>query len=251
MSLYSAVKRALKEILSKLIDTLTSNIDTPLSSLLRVRVYEQDFEDGTSDLSTTNCTQAVQSTEVYAGNYALDVTVSAGNTGHIDTPMRPVSPNQRVTFTFAHKEDANITSVKLIVVWYRENLHEIGTEEYDLTPSTSWQLDNRTVTAPTNAAYMGLRMEATAGASDGHVYLDSMTMDLVGQIFRVDGQGQVKVADTDLLNAFNLISNTGLRSSLKVSSGQFFQVPEGKQAIFYDNVEAEGLVYVEGELEVI
>jgi len=171
------------------------NIDTPLSSLLRVRVYEQGFEDGTSDLSTTNCTQAVQSTEVYAGNYALDVTIPAGNTGHIDTPMRPVSPNQRVTFTFAHKEDENITSVKLIVVWYRENLHVIDTEEFDLTPSTSWQLDSRTVAAPKNAAYMGLRMEATAGASEGHVYLDSMIMDLVGQVLSVDSEGNLKVTD--------------------------------------------------------
>lgn len=195
------------------------NIDTPLSSLLRVRVYEQGFEDGTSDLSTTNCTQAVQSTEVYAGNYALDVTIPAGNTGHIDTPMRPVSPNQRVTFTFAHKEDENITSVKLIVVWYRENLHVIDTEEFDLTPSTSWQLDSRTVAAPKNAAYMGLRMEATAGASEGHVYLDSIIMDLVGQVLSVDSEGNLKVTDTDLKDALiNPILDTLVLENATVNS---------------------------------
>ena len=196
-----------------------ANIDTPLSSLLRVRVYEQGFEDGTSDLSTTNCTQAVQSAEVYAGNYALDVTVPAGNTGHIETPMVSISPNLQVTFSFAHKEDENITSVKLIVVWYRENLHEIGTEEFDLTPSTSWQLDSRTVTAPKNAAYMGLRMEATAGASDGHVYLDSMIMDLVGQVLSVDREGNLKVADTDLKDALiNPILNTLVLENATVNS---------------------------------
>lgn len=176
-------------------DVVSSKLDIPLSSINRTRVYEQTFESGTTDTTVSNATQTVQSTEVYAGNYALDVTIPAGDTGYVDTPMRPVSPYQQVTFAFAHKEDANITSVKLIVIWYRENLHVIDTEEFDLTPSTSWQLDSRTVAAPRRAAYMGLRMEATAGASDGHVYLDSITIDLVGQIFRIDGKGQIKVTD--------------------------------------------------------
>jgi len=175
------------------------NLDIPLSSTARIRIYEQTFEDGTTDTTTNNATQTVQSTEVYAGNYALQITIAAGNTGYVETPTRPVSPNQQVTFTFAHKEDTNITNVKLIAVWYSANLHEISTEEFVLTPSTSWKLDSRTVTAPHNSAYMALRMQATAGASDGNVYLDDMFMDLVGQIFRVDGAGQLKVTDTDLL----------------------------------------------------
>jgi len=168
-------------------------------AMLRLRVYEQSFEDGTSDLTATNCTQTVQDTEVFAGTYSLEVTVSAGQTGYVETPVRPVSANQKVTFSYAHKEDANITSLKLIVVWYRENLHEIDTEEYSLTPSTEWTLDARTVAAPKRAAYMALRIEATAGSSDGHVYLDSITIDLAGQIFRVDGAGNLKVADSDVL----------------------------------------------------
>ena len=251
MSLYSAVKRALKEVLSKLIDTpvstrasestlasVLSQLDIPLSAMIRVRVYKQEFEDGTSDLSTTNCTQAVQSAEVYAGNYALDVTIPAGNTGHIETPMVSISPNLQVTFSFAHKEDANITSVKLIVVWYRENLHEIGTEEFDLTPSTSWQLDSRTVTAPKNAAYMGLRMEATAGASDGHVYLDSMIMDLVGQVLSVDREGNLKVADTDLedamLNDVKGAWRLGVKDLNLASTDPELTVPSGVEVDFAD-----------------
>ena len=235
------------------------NIDTPLSSLLRVRVYEQGFEDGTSDLSTTNCTQAVQSTEVYAGNYALDVTIPAGNTGYVETPMRPVSPGQLVTFSFAHKEDANITSVKLVVVWYRENLHEIGTEEYDLTPSTSWQLDSRTVAAPQNATYMALRMQATAGASDGHVYLDSITIDFVGQVLRMDAAGNLKVADTDLLDA--MLNNVkgawrlGVKD-LTVSSGEILCVPSGMEVAFlnltvYGRMTVKGVLDVYGDLDVV
>jgi len=213
-----AEDKTLTDLDTKLVGIL-GQLDIQLSAMIRIRAYEQGFEDGTSDLSTTNCTQTVQSTEVYAGNYALDVTIPAGNTGHIETPMVSISPNLQVTFSFAHKEDENITSVKLIVVWYRENLHEIDTEEFDLTPSTSWQLDSRTVTAPKNAAYMGLRMEATAGASDGHVYLDSMIMDLVGQVLSVDREGNLKVTDTDLKDALiNPILDTLVLENATVNS---------------------------------
>jgi len=175
------------------------NIDIALSTITRTRVYEQTFESGETDTTVSGATQIVQSTEVYAGSYALQVTVPAGSTGYIETPQRPVSPNQQVTFAFAHKEDANITDVKLIVVWYRASGGIIDTEEFTLTPSTTWTVDSRTITAPHNSATMSLRMQATAGASDGNVYVDEMTVDLVGQILRVDGAGQVKVADTDLL----------------------------------------------------
>jgi len=181
-------------------DLVKAGLDLPISALLRIRVYEQGFEDGTSDLIASGVTQVVQNTEVYDGNNALQVTVPAGTTGYVETPTRPVSPYQRVTFTFAHKEDANISSIKLVVVWYSVNGRVIDTEEFELTPSTSWQLDSRTVTAPKNSAYMALRIEATAGASDGNVYLDDMFMDLVGQILRVDSSGQLKVANTDLLD---------------------------------------------------
>jgi len=170
------------------------NIDVALSSVTRTRVYEQTFEDGTTDTTAVNATQTVQSTVVYAGNYALQVTIAAGDTGYIETPQRPVSPGQKVTFAYAHKEDSNITDIKLIVVWYRASGGIIDTEEFTLTPTTSWQVDNRTVTAPQTAASMSLRMQGTAGASDGTYYLDEVTIDLVGQIFRVDGAGNLKVA---------------------------------------------------------
>ena len=171
------------------------NVDIPLSSLQVTRVYEQTFEDGTTDTTTSNVTQAVQSDVVYAGTYALQVIVPAGQTGYVETPTRPVSPGQQVKFSFAHREDENIVGVKLAVVWYRPNMKIIAVDEFDLTPSTSWQIDSRVVTAPQNSAYMALRMEATASdLADGNVYLDDMFMDLVGQIIRVNEEGRILVS---------------------------------------------------------
>ncbi|MHC1599230.1 MAG: RHS repeat domain-containing protein [Candidatus Methanospirareceae archaeon] len=170
------------------------NIDVPTSSLVRLRVYEQTFEDGGTDTTADNCTQEIQSSVVYGGSYALKVTIPAGVTGTVTTPSRPVSPNQRVTFAFAHKEEGDITSVKLDVIWLRKTGGVISIEEFELTPSTSWQVDSRTVTAPNQAASMQLRMQATAGSSGGIVYLDEMTIDLAGQILRVDGAGNVMVS---------------------------------------------------------
>ena len=85
-------------------------IDIPLSSMIRIRVYEQGFEDGTSDLTEDNCTQTVQSTEVYTGSYSLDVEIPAAGTGYIETPARSISPGQRVTASYAHRE-SNISSI--------------------------------------------------------------------------------------------------------------------------------------------
>ena len=228
-------------------------------TITRTRVYEQTFEDGTTDTSVNNATQTVQTTEVYAGTYALQVTIAAGNTGYVETPARPVSPGQKVTFSFAHKEDANIVDIKLIVVWYRANLNVISTEEFTLTASASWQVDTRTVTAPQNAAYMGLRMQATAGASDGNVYLDDIFIDLVGQIFRVDGAGQIKVADTDLLDA--LIDNVkgawrlGVKA-LSVALDEILNVPSGIEVAFlnpviYGRMTVKGVLDAYGDLDVI
>lgn len=170
-----------------------ANLDVALSTLQRVRVYEQTFEDGTSDLTAYNCTQTVQSDEVYGGSYALKVTLAAGQTGHVTTPTRPVSAGQNVTFSFAHKEDANISDVKLIVIWRRSAGGIIDTEEYTLTPSDTWTVEHRTVTAPNKASTMELRMQATAGATEGNVYLDELTIDIVGQILRVDGNGRIVI----------------------------------------------------------
>ena len=186
------------------------NIDIPISSLARTRVYEQTFEGGTTDTTANNATQTVQSTEVYAGDYALEVTIASGNTGYIETPKRPVSPHQEVTFAYAHKEDTNIEDIKLEVVWYRASGGIISTDEFTLTPSTSWQVDSRTVTAPSKASTMSMRMKGTAGTSDGTYYLDEITIDLVGQIYRVDGQGNIMVAieteDVDMAKETTLSS---------------------------------------------
>jgi len=223
-----------------------------IDAIARTRVYEQSFEDGTSDLTANNATQTVQSTEVYSGSYALQVTISAGQTGYVETPVRHVSPNQQVTFVFAHKEDANITDVKLIVVWYRTNMHELSTEEFTLTPSESWQLESRTVTAPKRAAYMAIRIQATAGSSDGNVYIDDITIDLIGQIFRVDGAGQIKVADTDLLEA--LIDNVkgawrlGVKD-LTVNSDEILNIASGEE-FAVNNLTINGRMRVKGVLDI-
>ena len=185
--------------LKKIREIFLNNLDVALSSLLRLRVYEQTFENGTTDLTVENCTQTVQSSQVYGGNYALDISIANGETGSITTPARPVSANQRVTFSFAHKENNYINSIKLIAIWRRSSGGIISTEEYDLTSSTSWQVDSRTLTAPKNAATMELQIQATTSGGEGHVYLDELTMDLVGQIFRVDGAGNLKVSD-DMLD---------------------------------------------------
>jgi len=140
-------------------DKLNTQLDIPISTLMRVRVYDQDFESGTTDTTATNCTQAVQGTEVYAGSYALKVDITATQTGEIETPSRPVSPNQRVIMAFAHKEDANVSSMKIIMVWRRAAGGVISTDEHDITPSTSWVVDEITVSAPSKAATMTLKME--------------------------------------------------------------------------------------------
>jgi len=223
--------------------------DIPLSTLARTRVYEQTFEDGTTDTTVNNATQTVQSTEVYSGSYALQVTISAGQ----ETPQRLVSPGQKVTFAFVHKEDANITDLKLKVVWYRASGGVIKTDEFTLTPSTDWVPESRTVTAPQNAASMTIQIEATASDSaDGNVYIDEITIDLVGQIFRVDGAGQIKVADTDLLEA--LIDNVkgawrlGVKD-LTVNSDEILNIASGEE-FAVNNLTVNGRMRVKGVLDI-
>jgi len=169
------------------------NLDVKLSTVAITRIYSQGFEKGETDLTANNCTQTVQSTEVFGGSYALKVTVPAGQTGYVETPKRPVSPNQLLTFSFTHKEDANITELKLIVVWYRANGGIITTDEFTLTPSTSWSIESRTVSAPQNATAVSLRIQATAGGENGTIYIDEITIDIVGQILSVDHAGRVKI----------------------------------------------------------
>ncbi|MBW2673176.1 MAG: hypothetical protein JRD89_07140 [Deltaproteobacteria bacterium] len=194
LSVYDQIKQVRTRV-----DSHLPNMDVPVSSLLRIRVYDQTFEEGTSDLTAENCTQTVQTTEVYGGSYALDVSIADGVTGSVTTPARPVSANQRVTFSLAHKENAYISDIKLAVIWRRSSGGTIDAEEYALTPSTSWQVDSRTLTAPQNATTMELQVKATASGGEGHAYLDELTIDLVGQILRTDAAGNVKVTD-DMLD---------------------------------------------------
>jgi len=94
---YDRFKSAIKAIIDAkefkilIIDSAGNIIgDIPLSTLARTRVYEQTFEDGTTDTTVNNATQTVQSTEVYSGSYALQVTISAGQLSPLFTRKTPI-----------------------------------------------------------------------------------------------------------------------------------------------------------------
>ena len=227
--------------------------DIPLSTLIRTRIYEQDFENGTTDTTTYGgATQEVQSDEVYSGSYALKVTIPAGTTAGIETPMVAVSPQQLITFSFVHKEDSNINSVKLIISWYRSGGGLIYTEEKELTLTTEWDIVELTAIAPSRSAYMTIKMEATAGSSDGIVYIDDITMDIKGQILRVDKTGKLRVIDTDLLEA--LLDNVkgawrlGVKD-LAINSDEILNIASGEE-FAVNNLTINGRMRVKGVLDV-
>ena len=209
-----------------------SNLDIPLSKLQFTRVYEQSFENGTSDLTEHNCTQEVQDEEVFAGKYALKVTIPAGGTGYVETPTRPVSPGQLVTFSFVHKEGANITEVKLQVVWRRSSGGIISTDEFTLELSDTWTIVSRTISAPKNAVSMAIRVQATASDSgDGIIYLDDITMDLVGLVIRTDGAGNIMVS----VQNFEEILGTELKTLTDI----YNRLNERLPRVLYDSGGAE------------
>ena len=176
-----------------------SNLDIPLSSLMNVRIYEQSFEDGTSDLNTNNCTQEIETTEVFAGAYSLKVTVLAGETGYVETPTRDISPYQLVRFSFAHKENEYVDTLKLIVIWRRLAGTEIRRYELPVTPSTEWRIDDITLIAPKNSATMAIRIEITAKTNgDAVVYIDDIFMERIGITLRQDAKGNVMVSVQDV-----------------------------------------------------
>ena len=215
--------------------------DIPISTLIRTRIYEQDFEDGTTDTTTYGgATQEVQSEEVYSGSHALKVTIPAGTTAGIETPKVAVSPQQLITFSFVHKEDSNINSVKLIITWYRSGGGVIHTEEKELTLTTEWDIVELTAVAPSRSAYMTIKMEATAGSNDGVVYIDDITMDIKGQILRVDRTGKLRVIDTDLIDEIQSkldISLSALRDALKPTRSTPEQVLSGQSIAAGDKAE--------------
>jgi len=165
------------------------------------------------------------------------VEIPATGTGYVETPPRSISPGQRVTASYAHKE-SNISSIKLVVVWYRDNLHIIDEEEFDLTPSDTWVVDSRTVVAPTSAAYVSLRLTATAGSgSPGHVYVDSIFIDLVGQILRTDGAGNIKTVDPTLDAIIDNIKGAryfGVKDLDLTSTDPELTIPSGVEVDFID-----------------
>jgi len=202
-----SIKKAIRELVqgnefrSSISDSEGNVVsDIPFSVMTsRMRIYEQSFDSGTTDTYVDNATQTVQSSEVYTGSYSLKVTIASGQTGYIETPYKPISAGQKVGFSFAHKEDANIASIDFVAVWYRSNGKELATEAFSITPSGDWSLYNKELTAPANAAYVGLRIRATAGGAEGNFYVDDINIDVYGQILKLEHEG-IKVTDTYLLS---------------------------------------------------
>jgi len=204
-----SIKKAIRDLiqgneLRSSISDSEGNIvsDIPFSVMAsRTRIYEQSFEDGTTDTYADNAIQTVQSSEYYTGSYSLRVTVAPGQTGYIETPYKPISAGQKVGFSFAHKEDSNIESIEFVAVWYRSNGKELATEAFSITLSSDWDLYSKELTAPANAAYVSLRIRATAvsGEVSGNFYVDDINIDIYGQILKLEREG-VKVTDTHLLS---------------------------------------------------
>jgi len=213
-----------------------SNLDIPLSSLQRTRVYQQSFEDGISDLTEHNCTQVVQDTEVFAGKYALRVTIPSGGTGYVETPTRPVSPNQLITFTIVHKEDSNIVDVKLQIVWRRSSGGIIDIDEFTLELSSEWATISRTISAPKNAVSMAIRIQATASdTGDGNLYLDDIVMDVIGFILKVDGQGRPMINIDDYLEPIIVVEKEYSVSTTGIDTEVFDMKGLKRRLIFLVN----------------
>jgi len=209
-----------------LIKTFLSNLDAldvKLSTLQRTRVYEQSFEDGTSDLTAYNCTQEVQTSEVFAGHYALKVTVSSGQSGYVETPRVDISPYQTINFSLVHKENEYVQSVKLVVIWRRSAGGEIERYEVTLTPSSEWKPEDVTLMTPKNTATMTIRFEITA-KTDGNaiVYLDDIFMDRVGILMRQDSEGNVLVKDEGVISTVKPSLKASLFNQSVTANTNFF-----------------------------
>jgi len=195
-----------------LIKTFFSNLDAldvKLSTLQRTRVYEQSFEDGTSDLTAYNCTQEVQTSEVFAGQYALKVTVSSGQSGYVETPRIDISPYQMINFSLVHKENEYVQSIKLVVIWRRSAGGEVERYETTLTPSSEWKPEDVTLMSPKNTATMTIRFEITAkSGGNAVVYLDDIFMDRIGILLRQDSEGYVLVKDESILSRLDVELST-------------------------------------------
>jgi len=208
-----------------LIKTFLSNLDAldvKLSTLQRTRVYEQSFEDGTSDLTAYNCTQEVQTSEVFAGHYALKVTVSSGQSGYVETPRVDISPYQTINFSLVHKENEYVQNIKLVVIWRRSAGGEIERYEVTLTPSSEWKPEDVTLMSPKNTATMTIRFEITA-KTDGNaiVYLDDIFMDRIGILMRQDSEGNVLVKDEGVLSRLDIeLSTRASESTLSAIRAQ-------------------------------
>jgi len=187
-----------------LIKTFFSNLDAldvKLSTLQRTRVYEQSFEDGTSDLTAYNCTQEVQTSEAFAGQYALKVTVSSGQSGYVETPRISISPYQMIKFSLVHKENEYVQNIKLVVIWRRSAGGEVERYETTLTPSSEWKPEDVTLMSPKSTATMTIRFEITAkSGGNAIVYLDDIFMDRIGILMRQDGEGNVLVKDEGVIS---------------------------------------------------
>ena len=213
-----------------------------VTSLARVRIYSEDFMRGSTNLTVSNCSYSISTDGETA---FLDVLIPAGNTGYVETPLLPVSPGQTMMFSFSHKEDDNVSSLKLIVVWYKKNGRENSREELGLPVSSTWSDASMTLVVPDNSAYVGLRMEATAGGSDAHVYIDTMTIDLIGYIFRVDELGDIVVSLKQPTAVYSRhVSFDNSSGSVDFVSPLFSDPVPSRRAVLKRDVNDSGDVYI-------
>jgi len=202
-----SIKKAIRDLVqgNEIRSSITDNqgnlvSDTPNSVMAqRMRLYSQSFEDGTTDTEVNDATQTVQNSEYYTGSYALMVPVASGQTGYIQTPYKQVSVGQKVVFSFAHKEDANIASIEFVAVWYRSEGRVLVTESYSVPLSSDWEVYEKELIAPAKAKYVGLRIRATAGEADGSFYIDDIGIDVYGQFAELV-EGGIKVTDPYVLS---------------------------------------------------
>jgi len=213
-----------------------------VTSLARVRIYSEDFTRGSTNLTASNCSYSISTDGETA---VLDVLIPAGSTGYVETPLLPVSPGQTMMFSFSHREDDNVLSAKLTVVWYKKNGRENSREELGLVVSSAWSDATVTLVVPDNSAYVGLRMEATAGVSDAHVYIDTMTVDLIGYIFRVDELGDivVRLKQPATVNSVHLVFDNSSGSVDFVTPLFNTSVPS-RRAVLKRDVNDTGDVYI-------
>lgn len=190
------------------------------------------FEIDTSSLSFyTSCTVASVSTYALEGTKSLEVTATASGPqpyigGTAATGTIPVVAGQPYTFIASALAPSITRSWSIRVYWWTSAgnvaASTANNDSNTVTLSTSWQTAAVTATAPANAAYASLRLNAFGGYSNGEVfYVDRVgfwqgtdTTWYAPDIQKVEAQGKIildglRVFDSDANNPdYALISRS-------------------------------------------